>query len=111
MLVKKIFLCLIFLSIFFQPILAEDSFSAEGSPPAEGSSLAEDSSLAKDSSLAEGSSTSLSKVNNLAFSILFFDLSFGTIEVNEVTQSGEPILDDSGLIKKKKSLFLSLFCF
>ena len=77
---KKFILCLTFLSLFFQPVIAQ-----ENSP--------------------------LTEINRLAFSILFFDLSFGSIEVKKVSRDGEPILDDLGqTVKKKVSLpFIVLF--
>ena len=43
----------------------------------------------------------LGKVNAKIFSILFFDMAFGSIEVDEVDRDGNPVLDEFGAPAKK----------
>lgn len=43
----------------------------------------------------------LARVNSKIFSVLFFDVADGSVQVDEVDRDGNPVLDDSGIGKKK----------
>lgn len=43
----------------------------------------------------------LARFNEMAFGILFFDLAFGKITIDEVDQNGAPVLEKSGAQKKR----------
>ena len=61
----------------------------------------------------EGEKTSPSPLaifNSYAFSILFFDLSLGAIQIDEVNRSGDLVLDENGdPVKRTVPLPLSRF--
>ncbi|MDA0321533.1 MAG: alanine/glycine:cation symporter family protein [Verrucomicrobia bacterium] len=55
--------------------------------------------------------SALSYVNQAIFTVLFFDVSFGSIEIHEVDEYGNPLLDKDGVAGKKvvEIPFLVLF--
>ena len=43
----------------------------------------------------------LARVNSKIFTVLFFDVTRGSMQIDEVDRDGNPVLDDSGTVKQK----------
>ena len=49
----------------------------------------------------EAAPSFLAKVNSKIFTVLFFDVTRGSVQIDEVNRDGSPVLDGSGTAKKK----------
>ena len=49
----------------------------------------------------EATPSFLARVNSKIFTVLFFDVTRGSMQIDEVDRDGNPVLDDSGTVKQK----------
>ena len=49
----------------------------------------------------EATPSFLARVNSKIFTVLFFDVTLGSMQIDEVDRDGNPVLDDSGTVKQK----------
>jgi AGCS family alanine or glycine:cation symporter len=94
------------------PPVAEEAAAAAEEAAAETAESAEavEEKAAEEAPAAAPEPTLLAKVNGKIFSVLFFDVAFGKIQIDAVDPEGKPALNKDGTVKKQTVGLPFLIC-